>query len=65
MWRLQIYEGGRVSSGIWKESKFCVPPEGRELPDPLQLLMTELHGVSQGLLLLTAQYTQGLAVEVL
>lgn len=43
----------------------CVPLERWQLPDPLQVAVTELHHVKQSLLLLTAQYTEGLRVKVL
>lgn len=42
-----------------------VPLEGRQMPDPLQVAVAELHHIKQSLLLLTAQHTERLRVEVL
>lgn len=43
----------------------CVPLEGRQLPDSLQVTGTEQCEVEKSLLLLTAEHTQRLRVKVL
>lgn len=62
-----ILRGGKFTLHTGEKNKqiVCVPLERQQLPDPLQVAVTELHHVKQSLLLLTAQNTKRLGVKVL